>query len=162
MTARGGTMSNFQMPPLFPRPGSVLSSKQEKEQAEATFTILFDKKKQIITEIGRRLCAEIKIDVDKILPKRLVDFKDQYGGDEEVAKMYFKHHNNRRQKHLLRICKYYQETAKPEVTTVLKPSPVKVLTKAHSGLDLQSKIRMSLERVNEIVKTRKAKEEIVQ
>ncbi len=116
-TARG-MMNNLQMPPLVPRPGSVLSFKQEKEQAEATFTVLFDKKKQIITEIGRRLCAEIKIDAEKILPKRLVDFKDQYGGDEEVAKMYLKHHNHSRVKNLLRICKHYQETSKPEATTV--------------------------------------------
>lgn len=70
------------------------------------------------------------------MPKRLVDFKDQYDGDEEVAQVLLDHHNHARQKYLLRIWRCYQEKSKPETKPSYQPSPVKVLKKAHSGLDL--------------------------
>lgn len=79
-------------------------------QAEATFKMLFDTKTQKLTPIGKKLCKDLKVPEETLIPRDKARFEEEYG-DKEIGTMHYKHFVARRQKSLLRITQRLQERA---------------------------------------------------
>jgi len=73
------------------RNSSILTFAQEKDLAENTYKQLIDSKTKTPSERCIALCAELRIELEKILLKKLDSFKEEFG-DDDVAKLHWKHH----------------------------------------------------------------------
>ena len=93
------------------RNSSILTFAQEKDLAENTYKQLIDTKTKTPSERCIAMCSELRIELDKILLRKLDSFKEEFG-DEDVARLHWKHHQKRRQKHLMRLAQLLNENDK--------------------------------------------------
>ena len=52
-----------------------LDTERQKELAETVYKYLVDNKTKIVSKIGKKICQDIKIDFETIIPKRLEAFE---------------------------------------------------------------------------------------
>ena len=73
------------------RSSSISTFKQDKQNAEEIYRMLFDKRTKQISEQGQKICEQHGIDEESLVPLKLSYFESQ-DGDKDMAKLHYRHY----------------------------------------------------------------------